>query len=287
MKYITREGKQIEEETSQDRLLEYIYTKALGRILFKPLVSPTTSVLMGKLLSTRFSALFIPKFIKYAGIDMSDYEETHYSSYNDFFTRKLAIGRRTIQGNEYTLTSPCDGKASVYPIGKKTIFSVKHTDYSLRSLLRSKKLADRYEGGYAVILRLTVDDCHRYCYCTSGCKSKNYYIQGIFHTVNPIANDYAPIYKENAREYTVIHSDTLGDIVQMEVGALGVGKIVNHDEKGLVKRGDEKGYFEFGGSTIILLVQRNALQIREDLIQNTEDGYETKILQGDILGQSK
>jgi phosphatidylserine decarboxylase len=73
----------------------------------------------------------------------------------------------------------------------------------------------------------------------------------------------------------------------MEVGALGVGKIVNHDEKGLVNRGEEKGYFEFGGSTIILLVERDAVSIRKDLIKNTEEGYETKILQGDILGQAE
>ena len=113
---------------------------------------------------------------------------------------------------------------------------------------------------------------------------ENYHIDGTFHTVNPVANDYLPIYKENTREYTVIHTPDYGSIVQMEVGALLVGRIKNHKESCPVTRGEEKGYFEYGGSTIIILTEKDTYVPRQDLMQNTRRGYETKLLQGHVLG---
>lgn len=144
-------------------------------------------------------------------------------------------------------------------------------------------MARRFQGGYCYILRLTVDDYHRYVYAASGTQSKNYHIDGTFHTVNPVANDYLPIYKENTREYTVIHTPDYGSIVQMEVGALLVGRIKNHKESCPVTRGEEKGYFEYGGSTIIILTEKDTYVPRQDLMQNTRRGYETKLLQGHVL----
>ena len=165
-----------------------------------------------------------------------------------------------------------------------TTFSIKNTEYTLRSLLRSPRLAKRFRGGYAYILRLTVEDYHRYLYSVSGKQSKNYHIDGTFHTVNPIANDYLPIYKENTREYTVIHSKEFGDVLQMEVGALLVGKISNHKQSTVVTRGEEKGFFEYGGSTIVVLTQKGRVTPRSDLLTNSKNGYETKVLQAHPLG---
>ena len=287
MKYIDREGNAYEDSTSQDKLLEFLYTHAVGRLMLKPLVTPSFSVFMGKILDSAWSKVLIKPFIKNTGIDMSEYQNTTYSSYNDFFTRKIKSGYRPLAGDNNTLISPSDGNVTVYPITEKTTFSVKHTEYTLRTLLNSRRLAKRYEGGYAFIIRLTVDDYHRYCYVADGIKSKNYFIPGSLHTVNPIANDYTPIYKENAREYTILHTREFGDIIQMEVGALMVGKIVNHHEEDEVLRGEEKGYFEFGGSTIIVFVKKDRVKVREDLLQNTQNDYETKIHQGDELAVRK
>ena len=287
MKYIDREGNAYEDSTSQDKLLEFLYTHAVGRLMLKPLVTPSFSVFMGKILDSAWSKVLIKPFIKNTGIDMSEYQNTTYSSYNDFFTRKIKSGYRPLAGDNNTLISPSDGNVTVYPITDKTTFSVKHTEYTLRTLLNSHRLAKRYEGGYAFIIRLTVEDYHRYCYVADGIKSKNYFIPGSLHTVNPIANDYTPIYKENAREYTVLHTREFGDIIQMEVGALMVGKIVNHHEEDEVLRGEEKGYFEFGGSTIIVFVKKDRVKVREDLLQNTQNDYETKIHQGDELAVRK
>lgn len=287
MDYISREGNLIKEQTDQDQLLEWMYTHSIGRLALKPLVSPSFSKWMGRLLDTRLSSKIINRFVKSAGIDLSEYEDTTYRSYNDFFTRKIKTGNRPLSGDSGTLISPADGRVSVYPISEKTTFSVKNTEYTLRTLLHSKTLASHFVGGTAIIVRLTVSDYHRYIYAADGIKSKNYHIPGVFHTVNPVANDYAPIYKENTREYTVLHTKEFGDIIQMEVGALMVGKITNHHEKATVHRGDEKGYFEFGGSTIILLVKPNSVTIRPDFFQNTKAGYETEIHQGEALSSTR
>ncbi len=285
MDYIDLDGTIVKNKTGQDKLLEFLYTNPFGRILLKPLVQPRVSRFAGKLLSTNLSTLLIPSFIRRNGINMKEYQTGRYRSFNDFFIRKLKPGARRIAPSPDVLISPCDCKASVYRIHSDTTFIVKHTEYTLRSLLRSRKLADRFEGGYLYLLRLTVDDYHRYVYAASGRQSKNYSIPGSFHTVNPVANDYLPIYKENTREYTLIHSPSLGDLIQMEVGALMVGKITNHKQCAMVTQGEEKGYFEYGGSTILVLTRKNAVIPRQDLLKNTADGYETKLLQGHLLGR--
>lgn len=284
MDYIDLNGKIIKNKTSQDKLLEFLYTNFLGRLLLKPLVRPKVSELAGKLLSTNLSAVLIPAFIKKNGIRMDEYRTSRFRSFNDFFIRKIKSQARPFEADPYTLISPCDCKATVYSIRKDTTFFIKHTEYTLRSLLRSRKLAERFEGGYLYLLRLTVDDYHRYVYAASGKQSKNYFIPGSFHTVNPVANDYLPIYKENTREYTLIQTPELGEIIQMEVGALMVGKIVNYRQSAEVKQGQEKGYFEYGGSTIIVLTKKDTAIPRQDLLKNTAEGYETKILQGHLLG---
>lgn len=286
MDYIDLNGKIVKNTTKQDKLLAYLYTSTIGRMLLKPLVHPQVSKLAGRYLSSEHSTNMIEKFIQKNNIDMSSYEETEYTSFNDFFTRKIKEGKRPLPDEKELLISPCDCKATVYKIHDNTTFSIKNTEYTLRSLLRSPRLAKRFRGGYAFLLRLTVDDYHRYIYAASGKKSKNYHIDGSFHTVNPIANDYLPIYKENTREYTVLHTKEFGDIVQMEVGALLVGKISNHLKNGIVKRGEEKGFFEYGGSTVIVLTEKNKVIPREDLVRNTERGYETKLLQGHTLGKA-
>lgn len=284
MDYINLNGKLVKHISEQDKVLGFLYKNPVGRLLLKPLIQPKVSELAGKLLSTSFSVNLIQPFIRSHNIDMTAYEDKKYESFNDFFTRKIKAGRRPVPEDPYVLISPCDCRATVHPIQKNSILSIKDTEYTLRSLLKSKKLAGRFQGGYAYVLRLTVDDYHRYIYAVSGRQSKNYHINGTYHTVNPVANDYLPIYKENTREYTVIHSEEFGDVVQMEVGALLVGKISNHKESCLAVRGEEKGFFEYGGSTIVLLLEKDAVVPRADLLTNTRNGYETRLLQGHVLG---
>lgn len=284
MDYIDLQGKKVSNITNQDKLLSFLYTNIFGRMLLKPLIQPQVSKLAGRYLSSAHSKWLISKFIERNEINMDIYEECDYSSFNDFFTRKIKPDCRPVPEDLDVLISPCDCLATVYPIQENTTFSIKNTEYTLRSLLRSPRLAKRFRGGYAYILRLPVEDYHRYLYSVSGKQSKNYHIDGTFHTVNPIANDYLPIYKENTREYTVIHSKEFGDVLQMEVGALLVGKISNHKQSTVVTRGEEKGFFEYGGSTIVVLTQKGRVTPRSDLLTNSKNGYETKVLQAHPLG---
>lgn len=101
-----------------------------------------------------------------------------------------------------------------------------------------------------------------------------------------MANDACPIYKMNAREYCLLKTETLGTVLMMEVGALMVGKIKNHEQRNCrVCRGTEKGMFEFGGSTVILMTEPGKVQPDEDLIRNTEAGYETLVKLGEQVGR--
>ena len=109
-------------------------------------------------------------------------------------------------------------------------------------------------------------------------------IPGVLHTVNPIANDHFPIYKENTREFTLLHTKEFSDILIMEVGALLVGKIVNHHVTSNVNRGQEKGYFQFGGSTVVLLLKAGQAVIDPDILLNSQNEIETVVRYGEKIG---
>ncbi|WP_313757492.1 phosphatidylserine decarboxylase [Tissierella sp.] len=285
MKCVDRNGIIIKQNKSQDKILKFLYGSKMGRIILVQLIKPKFSIAMGKVLNHPISKVLIKPFIKKNKINMSDYEVEKYSSYNDFFIRKIKADMRKIDQRSEHLISPCDGKLSVYNIDKNSCFVIKNTSYTIESLLRNKKLADRYEGGLLLLFRLTVDDYHRFCYIDDGIKSENHHIAGIFHTVNPIANEIFPIYKENTREFSILKSNNFGDLLIMEVGALLVGKIVNYHERSKVNRGQEKGRFEFGGSTIVVCVEQGRIIMDEDILENSKNEMETVVKMGEKIGK--
>ena len=286
MKQITRDGIRREGEDGQDRMLKRLYGNLFGRLLLKLLTARWISKVAGAFLSTRLSCRLIPSFIRKNNIDMSQYEDETYGSYNEFFCRRIRPELRPIDQTPEHLISPADSKLTVLPITADSRFTLKNTEYTAASMLRDPELAKEYEGGYCCIFRLTVDDYHRYCYVAEGEKEDNVFLKGKLHTVNPIANDYYPIYKENSREYCVLHTKAFGDLVMMEVGALLVGKIVNHHGKASVTRGQEKGYFQFGGSTVVLLLKKDTVCLDEDLLENSRQGYETVVKFGEKIGKA-
>ena len=280
-----REGKIIYKDNGQDNFLKKLYGTCLGRKILKILINPRISRLGGAFLSTKMSSLLVNPFIKANNIDMSDYTERSYESFNDFFTRDLKPGKRFINRDKEVLISPSDGRVSVYEIDDNMTFNIKDSYYTVESLTHSKKAANYYKGGTCVIIRLCVDNYHRYCYIDNGYKTSNKFIPGVLHTVNPVACEYYDIYKENSRECSLLHTENFGKVMQIEVGALMVGKIVNYDEVACIHRGDEKGKFEFGGSTIVLLFKKDSVEIDDDLIENTKNGYETAVKMGERIGK--
>ena len=287
MKLQHRDGTVTEQEDSLEKPLNFLYGTTLGRLLLKPLTARWVSRLAGAFLSTPLSKGFIKSFIQKNGIDMSQFEEVTYRSYNEFFSRKIKPEARPTDMDPKHLISPCDCKLTALSIGEDTVFTLKHTPYTVSSLLKNEELADRFRGGTALIFRLCVDDYHRYCYTADGEKTEQVRIPGAFHTVNPIANDFFPIYKENTREYCLLDTDAFGQILVMEVGALLVGRIVNH-QSGIarVTRGTEKGYFQFGGSTIVMLLPPNAAAIDQDILEASQKGLETVVRYGEKIGLS-
>lgn len=281
-----RQGNIVKNEFLQDQILEKLYGSVAGRAVLKPLVNPALSKLGGIVLDSRISALAVKPFIKSHGIAMNDYETKKYRSYNEFFTRKLKAGARTIDKLPEHLISPCDCRLSVYPISDQCVVNIKHTRYTAAELLKNKALAQRYEGGLLWVFRLCVDDYHRYIYIDDGVESPRHSIPGVLHTVNPVANDVYPIYKENAREYSLLKSEHFGTVLMMEVGALMVGKIENRPETGRIKRGQEKGNFAFGGSTIVLMTQKNRVLPDSDLWNNSKRGIETRVFLGEKIGKA-
>ena len=287
MKYKDRSGNVMEQETKQDSILKLLYTKSWGRMLLKPFLAPWISRLAGVILDSRITTPLIMPFVKANQIDLTEYKPKYYNSYNEFFSREIKPEARPIDKDAKTLITPADGKLTVYPITEELQVTIKDTPYTIAELLKNKKVAKQYQGGYVVVVRLTVDNYHRYCYVADGLKGKNHFIKGVLHTVNPVANDYVPIYKENCREYCRIRTEQFGEIIQMEVGALMVGRICNYHQVKQVKKGEEKGKFEFGGSTVVLILPKDSVVIDEDLLENTKEGYETLVKMGERIGIKK
>lgn len=273
-------------DTAQDEMLQKLYGSVAGRISLKIFTRPIISKIVGSFLDSPLSCFLIEPFLKKNNIDRSQYEMTGFRCFNDCFTRRIKAGKREIDFVPCHFISPCDCKAVSYPISEKATFCMKNSVYTVASLLKDKKIAARYAEGNITILRLTVDDYHRYCYIDEGSKTENRFIPGILHTVNPIAANYAKIYSENSREYCILHTRHFGDVVQIEVGALLVGRIKNHHGRYCMKRGQEKGMFEYGGSTIVLLTKKSHVQIDEDILENTRNGFETLVKMGEKIGTS-
>lgn len=281
-----RNGEIVVTNEKQNILLKKLYGTVCGRVILKALTAPAVSKAAGAFMDSRLSVLLIKRFIKSSGIDTSQYVMKKFRSYNEFFTRRVKRGMRPIDRMPSHFISPCDSKLTVYKIGKSSVFRIKGSRYRVSDLIQNDFLAKRYEGGYCMIFRLEVDDYHRYCYIDSGTKTENTFINGELHTVNPIALEHYNIYKRNCREYTVLHTENFGDVVQVEVGAMMVGRIVNRHGAAEVVRGEEKGKFEFGGSTIVLLVQEDMIRIDDDILRNSAENIETVVKYGEKVAAS-
>ncbi len=266
--------------------LKFLYKSAGGRLLLKALCAPALSKACGRFLDSPLSHFLIKPFVQKNKIDLSEYQTDGIKTFNQFFRRKIKDGARPFDMRPEALCAPCDGLLSAWKISEDggTVIPAKQSRYTIERLLQDKELASKCYGGLCLVFRLCVDNYHRYAYADGGKKSANVFIPGRLHTVRPIALESLPVFVENAREYTTIESPVFGKLVQMEVGAMLVGRIVNFEQEAAVARGDEKGFFEYGGSTIILLVQKGAASVRSDIAQNSAAGIETPVKMGERIG---
>ncbi len=266
--------------------LEFLYNTIPGRLVLRPLIGRHFSAFFGALMDSPASKSLIPHFIKKYRINTAEFETGGVRSFNDFFCRRIKPGARPVCGDADALVAPCDGLLSVCPIKKGTVIKAKQSRFTIASMLRDKKLAKSFEGGYCLVYRLCVNDLHRYIYFDSGYKHRDRRIDGFFHTVRPVALKDVPVFTENSRRYCVLDTHSFGRCVQMEVGAMLVGRIVNHHPAGgEVKRGSEKGFFEYGGSTVIVLIPGSDLSFREEVKAAMAEDREIFVRQGEWVAR--
>ncbi|MGY3802950.1 archaetidylserine decarboxylase [Pigmentibacter ruber] len=221
-------------------------------------------------------------------VSESDKDISEYNSFNDFFARKLHPRARPINRTPNGINSPGDGRLLVFPkIDETTISYLKWAPIKLLDLFNgNESLAERYKNGSCGVLRLCPADYHRFHFPVSGKAGVTKTIPGLLHSVNPYALEQKiPVYCLNKRTICELDSDQFGKVLLLEVGALFVGTIVQTYRPGMqVEKGDEKGFFKFGGSTCIFFFEHGIMNFDSDLIHSSKEGYETLVQMGEKIG---
>ncbi len=228
----------------------------------------------------------VNKFIKNYHIDSKEFAKNKFDSFNDFFTRELKEECRPLSYGERVAIMPADGRYFFFQkIDEETCFNVKSSPMNLEKLLQDKELAARFKEGSMVISRLCPVDYHRFHFPCDGKASPAYPIKGPLYSVNPWALKKDPsILWENKRVITFLESEAFGTILYIEVGATCVGTIHQTYQTGAVVKGQEKGYFSFGGSCLILLFEKGRIAFDADLLSSGP--LEIYCQMGESLGQA-
>ena len=291
--YFDREsGRKMEENIYGGWALKFLYgtnfsSRTFGALLMHAFARiPLFSWYAGFLQKRAASAKNVEPFIEEYEIDASEFREKSFASFNDFFIRKLKPECRPIV--ERNLAMPADGRYLVYPnISKADGFFVKGQKFNLTHFLQDPILARRYAEGSLVLARLCPTDYHRFHFPCSGVPSEARLIRGPLFSVNPIAlRKKLSILWENKRMVTEFETDEFGHVLYVEIGATCVGSIhQTYQPEKRVEKGDEKGYFSFGGSCLALLFERGRVTFDDDLVRNSELMIETKGDFGSSLGR--
>ncbi|KEH86038.1 phosphatidylserine decarboxylase [Clostridium novyi A str. 4540] len=278
------------EKVAGDNYLKWIYSSPVGLNFLELMIKKKFfSKLYGKYCDSKHSAKKVSKFIDDFNINEKEFtlKKSDFKSFNDFFYRKLNNDARPIINDENILISPADGRLFAYEnIDIHNLIQVKGLTYSLDELLKNIELAEKYIGGTCLLFRLAPIDYHRFHFIDDGICEEAVKISGSYYSVNPIALEKVPkLFCENKREYSIFHSKHFGDVLYVDVGATCVGSIIqtytpNED----VVKGDEKGYFKFGGSTIILFFEKDKIIVDKDIVEQTQKGFECKVLMGEKIG---
>ena len=272
------------------KYIDWTYESPIGKGITELIAKRKIfSKLYGKYCDTKLSSKKIPAFVDEFNIDMNLAKKDikDFTSFNDFFTRELISEARPITNDPDILISPGDGRLTAYEnIDLDNIVQIKGLTYSLRELVKDDSIASKYENGTCIILRLCPTDYHRFHFVDSGTIGPNHAIKGSYYSVNPIALKNIPkLFCENKREWSILRSDNFGDVLTIEVGATCVGSIIQtYSPNSKVNRGEEKGYFKFGGSTTILFLKKGVAKIDEDIIQQTKLGFECAVKLGEHIG---
>lgn len=296
--YINRETKAIEyEKVYGGDALAFLYGNSfLSRWIGRPLMQVLSrvsffSTFYGWLQRRPASRKKIRPFIAAYHVDASEFADPvdSFDSFDAFFVRKLKVEARPIAAGDQVAVMPADGRYRFYPdISAVDGFLVKGKKFSLDTLFGDAALAARYAKGTMVMARLCPKDYHRYHFPCSGKAGAPRLINGALFSVNPIAlRQNIDIFTENKRMYTLIESSHFGLVAFVDVGATNVGSIhQTYAADQEVLKGQEKGYFSFGGSSILLFFEPGRLQLASDLLELSKQDLEILCLMGQPLGTS-
>lgn len=283
--------KYIEENVAGKKYIDWCYKSMVGKSLTEVFIKRKLFTSMyGRFCDSSLSKSKVKSFISDFNIDTNECAKSidEYKCFNDFFTRKLKDNARPFSKNPNDLISPGDGRLICYDnIDASNVIQVKDFTYSLQELI-GNSLSDEYNGGTCLVLRLCPLDYHRFHFIDNGVCGPTHKIKGSYYSVNPIALDnIEELYCKNKREWNIFKSENFGDILQVDVGATCVGTIVQtYKENSYINKGDERGYFKFGGSTTILFFKKNTIKIDKDILTQSSLGIETHVLMGEKIGES-
>jgi len=281
MVYYDRKNKElINEKEYKQAALKFLYNTILGRILLKLFIArPWISKLGGLYQKSPLSKGKIKSFVDEYNIDLTEEEIKEFKSFNDFFIRERK--KEIKETDKKELVSPADAKLSIYNITDDLKLKIKNSTYNIVDIVKDEDIAEKFKNGTCLVFRLSVNDNHHYTYIDDGEIVFNKKIKGQLHTIRSISDKYN-VYAHNAREVSLLKTENLGDVVQIEVGALLIGKIKNNNRTKF-RRNEEKGYFEFGGSTIVILLNKE-IEFDKDIVKKNILCTETQVMAGEKIG---
>lgn len=288
--YDRKSKKKTEEKVWFDCVLRFLYKDSfLSKIFLFPLVKfAFVSKFVLFLNSLKISRYKIPFFIKHFDVNEKEFckNAKNFRSFNDFFIRKLKKEARPIDCAENSLILPCDGRFLVFPkIKSFCSYSIKREKFSLKEFLRDERLAEKYEDGCMLLARLAPRDYHRFHFPCDCLPKEAKLINGYLYSVSPIAlRRNIKILQENKRMITVLSTQQFSDILYIEIGATNVGSIKQtFFPNTKYRKGEEKGYFSLGGSSIVLLFEKNKIVFNQDLIRYSSKKIETRAFFGETF----
>lgn len=278
------------EKVYGDKAMRWTYGTLTGRLSLNLLVKRAIfSRWYGWRMDRAVSKQKIPKFITDYELDASEFVRSadEFANFNEFFYRKLKAESRPIDSDSFSVVFPADGRHLCVPdISKCDGLFVKGEMFDLAKLLDDKVLSDRFSNGSLLLSRLCPVDYHRFHFPTDGVPGRTRLINGPLFSVNPIALcQNIHILATNKRCVTELQTESLGKVLVLEIGATCVGSIRQTYEPGQpISKGDEKGYFRFGGSSTITIFEPGRIQFDDDLIANSNQNRELYARVGDRMG---
>ncbi|MEM7167507.1 MAG: phosphatidylserine decarboxylase [Planctomycetota bacterium] len=289
IRYWDRVAKELRsEKVYGDAAVRWLYETRIGGWVAHWLLSQRwISKITGFLQSTAWSRRRIPGFVENFEIPMEEFEEVRYGSFNDFFCRRFRPQVRPFVESATAFPAFAEGRYLAFEAwSPQQTFPVKGKDLAANALLGAA--ADEFVGGPVLIARLCPTDYHRFHFPDAGSVIRSYRVGGRLHSVNPLAlRARSDIFVTNERRVTILETANFGKLAYVEVGAMSVGKIVQTHTGGPFARGDEKGYFLFGGSTVIVLGEPGAWQPDADLLEKSSIMVETLVRVGERVARAQ